>query len=131
MACHRRHDLGVRRHVELRGDHARRSDLPHSGEHPARRACRERGSRQSARRRLRLQGNGHFQQRVEFTTAVGWYFGQRWYCITLVLFNVSLVFGNLASIVVSAQVRRGADPFTPSRSSDDAHIRRPSRARRR
>lgn len=82
----------------------------------------------------RPQGNGHFQQRVEFTTAVGWYFGQRWYRITLVLFNVSLVFGNLASIVVSAQVRlvsESALRSAPSRSDDDAHARRPSRACRR
>lgn len=52
------------------------------------------------------QGNRQFHQRIEFTTAVGWYFGPRWYYATLVLFNVSLVLGNLASIVVSAQVRR-------------------------
>lgn len=53
----------------------------------------------------RAQGNRNYQQRIEFTTAVRWWFGDRAYVAAQVLFNASLLLANIANIVVCAQVR--------------------------
>jgi amino acid permease len=51
-----------------------------------------------------IPGNSNFQRRVEFTTAVKYYFNQRWYLVSQVLLNVCLQVQIIVGIIVSAQV---------------------------
>lgn len=52
----------------------------------------------------RIPGNRSFGRRYEYCTLVRHYFGQKWYTVAMVAYNVGLVASNIAAMIVSSQV---------------------------
>eukprot|EP01116_Phalansterium_solitarium_P002004 TRINITY_DN11864_c0_g1_i1.p1 TRINITY_DN11864_c0_g1~~TRINITY_DN11864_c0_g1_i1.p1 ORF type:complete len:512 (+),score=139.81 TRINITY_DN11864_c0_g1_i1:206-1741(+) len=50
-----------------------------------------------------IPGNKNYERRIEFTTAVQYYFGRKWHLVFQLFLNITLQVYNIASIVVCAQ----------------------------